>query len=174
MKALSIIVAVAAFTMGGVTQTNAQVAPKYLNDAVSVTWVAPEKYRDVDSANSNKRKYKQRVLDDLEKYLHKELPRYLTNGQKIMLKIHDLDLAGDIRPMMGRADDIRIVKSNYPPMIDIEYTVINQDSTVSKTQRKRFRDVTFNMGSASSTAKSLGYEKAMLKKWMRNELKNKI
>lgn len=171
MKALSIIVAVAALTLVGVKPASAEVAPKFLNDAVSVTWVTPEKYRDVDSANSNKRKYKLRVLDDLEKYFHKKLPGYLIDGQTIALKVYDLDLAGDIRPIMGRADDIRVVKSIYPPMIDVEYTLLDKDGNVLKTQRKRFRDIAFNMGSSSSTAKSLGYEKAMLKKWMRNELK---
>jgi len=171
MKAFKIIVAVAALTIIGVKQSNAEIAPKFLNDAVSVTWVSPEKYRDVDSANSNKRKYKQRVLNDLEKYFHKKLPHYLADGQKIDLKVHNLDLAGDIRPMMGKASDMRVVKNIYPPMIDIEYTVFNKDGSVLKTQRKRFRDIAFNMGAAPNATKSLGYEKAMLKKWMRNELK---
>jgi len=171
MKIFSVIFATAALTLISVKDINAQVAPKFLNDAVSVTWVSPEKFRDVDSAHSNKRKYKQRVLDDLEKYFHKKLPRYLTDGQTITLKVHNLDLAGDIRPMMGQASDMRVIKNIYPPMIDIEYTVSNKDGSVSKTQRKRFRDIAFNMGAASNSTKPLGYEKAMLNKWMRNELK---
>ncbi|OIQ47536.1 MAG: hypothetical protein BM565_06005 [Gammaproteobacteria bacterium MedPE] len=140
------------------------------DDPVSIDWIKPEKFRDVDSANSNKKRYRARVIKDLESYMQQQLPKFLNTGESITLKIYDLDLAGDIRPMMGAGNDIRVVKSIYPPMIDIEYALVDQQGKVIKGQRKRFRDIAFNMGSPMTSSKSLGYEKAMLKKWMRNEL----
>ena len=147
-----------------------QVQANENDDPVSIDWIKPEKFRDVDSANSNKKRYRARVIKDLESYMQQQLPKFLNTGESITLKIYDLDLAGDIRPMMGAGNDIRVVKSIYPPMIDIEYSLVDQQGKVIKEQRKRFRDIAFNMGSPMTTSKSLGYEKAMLKKWMRNEL----
>lgn len=171
MRAFGLIVIGSMLTLLNVSPAKAELAPKFVNEAVKVTWVAPDKFKDVASANSNKKKYQQRVIDDLEKYFHREIPKYLEPEQIIEVNVYDLDLAGDIRPMMNHGNDIRIVKSMYPPMIDIEYLVKDKSGNVIKQQRKRFRDITFNMGSPITNSSSLGYEKAMLKKWMRNELK---
>lgn len=150
---------------------NAKIDAKYLNEAISVAWVNPEKYRDVDTANFNRVKYQQQVMDDLEKYLHKELSNYLLDDQTISIKVHDLDLAGDIRPIIGKGHDIRIVKSIYPPMIDIQYSLADSKGKVVKTHRKKYRDMGFNVSSISLNRDSLGYEKAMLKKLLRREFK---
>lgn len=139
-------------------------------DPVMIDWIKPEKFRDVDTANGNKKRYQARVMKELEKYIQQELPKFLNDGQRIKLKVYDLDLAGDVRPMMAAGNDIRVIKSIYPPMIDIEYSVVDNNGKVIKEQRKRFRDMAFNMGSPLVASKQLGYEKAMLKKWMRNEL----
>lgn len=139
-------------------------------DVVKVTWLSPDDFRDVKSTNHNK-KYQQRVLKDLEKHFYKKLPTFLDDGQSISVKVHDLDMAGDVLPSFGRTiDDIRVVKSIYPPMIDIEYSVVDKEGKVLKSERKKFRDIAFNMGIPRISSKHLGYEKAMLDKWMKNEL----
>lgn len=171
MRVFGLMITGSILALLSASPSKAEVAPKYLNEAVQITWIAPEKYRDVASANTNKRKFQQRVIDDLEKYFHKEVPKFLNQHETIEVNVHDLDLAGDVRPMMSHGSDMRVVKSIYPPMIDIEYSIKDKDGKVVRQQRKRFRDIAFNMGSPVTGTKSLGYEKAMLKKWMRNELK---
>lgn len=167
----SIKIVVALFMMVVSNIVSAQIDAKYLNEAISVTWLNPEKYRDVDTANMNKIKYRQQVMDNLEKYIHKELADYAVKGQTITINVHDLDLAGDVRPIIGQINDIRIVKSIYPPMIDIQYVLSDAKGSVIKENRKKYRDLGFNVSSISSSRHSFGYEKAMLKKLFKSEFK---
>jgi len=167
----SIKIVVALLMMVVSNMVSAQIDAKYLNEAISVTWFNPEKYRDVDTANMNKTKYRQQVMDNLEKYIHKELASYLLDDQTVSIKVHDVDLAGDIRPIIGQINDIRIVKSIYPPMIDIEYSLLDSKGKTVRTNRKKYRDIGFNISSMTTSRHSLGYEKAMLRKLFRTEFR---
>ncbi len=146
---------------------------KYISDAVSVTWQNTEDYRDVRTANGIKKRYQQRVFDQLERYLHQEIPKVILEDQTIKLTIHNLDLAGDVLPMYIDHQDIRVIKNIYPPMIDIEYQLLAADGSVIKSKREKVRDIGFNLGShASLRHENLHYEKAMLKKWLRKQFKS--
>lgn len=117
---------------------SAQIKPQHLNAAVSVKWQNPDKYRDVKSANGIQKRYRQQVLDSLERYLHQELAKVIASGQKVEVTVYNLDLAGDVLPMV----------------ID-------------------HRDMGFNSGSNSlHRGDELHYEKAMLKKWIRRQVKS--
>lgn len=150
---------------------SAELKPKDISPAVTVVWSNPDSYRDVDAANGVKSKYLTRVLNDFEKYFHKELPKYLKSDQKIKVTIYDVDLAGDVRPMLIQGTDVRLVTSLYPPMMDLEYVITNEQGDVIKTTRKRLRDLAFDIGSSSVMSdKALRYEKVMLKRWFNKEL----
>ena len=156
-----------------VFNVQAEVKEKYLNPAVSVTWQNPENYRDIDAGEGNQRHYQQRVLDTLERFLHQELPKALNTGQTIKVVVHDLDLAGDVLPMVIDSRDIRVIKSIYPPMVDIEYVVLASDGSVVKSERTKFRDMGFEFGSSMRHGVgNFAYEKTMLKRWIKKQLKS--
>jgi len=151
---------------------SAQLKAKDLNPAVTVVWHNPDNYRDVDAANGIKSRYLNRVLDDFEKYFHKELPKYLTDQQTIKVTIYDVDLAGDVRPMLIQGTDVRLVTRMYPPMMDVEYTISDAQGIVLRTTRKRLRDLAFDHGGSSMMFdRALAYEKIMLKRWFTKELR---
>lgn len=166
-KVVLLLAALLAFNL------QAGVKPEHLNAAVSVKWLNPDKFSDVRASNGIDRRYQQRVLDSLERYLHKELPKVIAAGQKVEITVFNLDLAGDVRPMVIDHRDVRIVKSIYPPMIDIEYKLIANDGSVVKTSRRKFRDMGFEMATqVLRGSDNLGYEKAMLRKWIRKEIQS--
>lgn len=153
----------------------AEVKPEHLNSAVSVTWHNPDKFLDVDAGEGNQKRFQQRVLDSLERYLHQQLPKVIADGQTIKITVHDLDMAGDVRPWVINNQEIRIIKSIYPPMIDIEYSLFAQDGSLIDSARTKVRDMGFalmtNIGSRSN---SFAYEKTMLKSWMKKQLKSQL
>lgn len=161
------IVAAAIVTFG----VNAGLKAEDVNPAVTIVWDNPEEYRDVDAVNGTKKRHLARVQDNFEKYFHKELPKLIEADQKIKLTIYDVDLAGDVRPMLNHSQDVRLVTAMYPPMMDIEYVISDTDGHIIKTARKRLRDITFNMSSRiGHTSTPFSYEKTMLKKWLGKEL----
>jgi len=150
----------------------AQGKDKYIHPSVTIVWDNPENYRDVDVSNGLQSRYRQQVLDNLERYLHKELPKYLTPQQRIKVTVFDLDLAGDVRPMVIPHSDVRIVTSMYPPMIELEYIVFDSQGGESKKSREKIRYMGFNIGSSlARSGKMLSYEKLMLKRWFAKALK---
>jgi len=163
---LLVIAVTASFVVG------AKIKPSDINPAVTVVWDNPQDFRDVDAANGIKSRYLERVLTDFERYFHRELPKHLETTQKITVTIFDIDLAGDIRPMLIQGNDVRLVSSMYPPMIDLEYVITDLDGVVIKGARRKLRDIGFNIGSASTrTEQALAYEKQMLKRWLTREFR---
>jgi len=163
---LLVIAATASFIV------NAEIKPRDINPAVTVVWDNPQDFRDVDAANGIKSRYLERVLTDFEGYFHRELPKYLESTQKITVTVFDIDLVGDVRPMLIQGSDVRLVSSMYPPMIDLEYIITGPDGTVVKSSRRKLRDIGFNVGSTSTrTGQALAYEKQMLKRWLAKELR---
>ncbi len=164
-KYLIFIVAMLAFNV------NAELKTEDINPAVTVVWNNPENFRDVDASNGIKSKYLARVLDDFEKYFHEELPKYLKANQNIKVTVYDIDLAGDVRPMLIQGTDVRLVTSLYPPMMDLEYVITDEQGAVVKKTRKRLRDLAFDISSsAAMSGKALRHEKVMLKRWFNKEL----
>ena len=160
------IIVTAIITFGA----NAALKPADMNPAVTVVWDNPDDYRDVDVADGIQKRYQARVLDNFEKYFHKVLPKYLQENQKIKVIIYDVDLAGDVRPMIIQGRDVRLVTSIYPPMMDLEYVITDSDGNVVKTMRKRLHDIGFNVGGSGFSGQALRYEKVMIKRWLRKEL----
>jgi len=155
-----------------VFNVNAGLKPKDIHPGVTVVWHNPADFKDVEVADGIQKRYLAKVLDNFEKYFHKELPKYLNPGQKIKLTIFDLDLAGDVRPMLIQGRDVRLVTSVYPPMMDVEYTISDGQGNVIRTVRKRLRDLAFDMGSGTAfSGQALQYEKVMLKRWFKKELR---
>jgi len=165
-KLIAMVLALLAFN------ANAQLKPKDMHPAVTVVWHSPDDYKDVEVADGIQQRYLVRVLDNFEKYFHRELPKYLKPDQKIKLTIFDVDLAGDVRPMLIQGRDVRLVTSVYPPMMDVQYTISDAQGKVLRTVRKRLRDLAFDMGGGTAfSGQALQYEKVMLKRWFKKELR---
>lgn len=128
-----------------------------------VTWTNPEKYRDIDEGNRVKSKFKEQVFREFGKHFNK-LAAKLPEGQKLMVEVTDLDLAGDVR--VGGINEVRIVKSIYFPRMEFNYQVL--DSTGSEVQKGsvNLKDMNFMNGTNLRYGnKSFAYERRMLDEW---------
>lgn len=136
---------------------------------VQVTFEEPENYRDIDYGDGNTRRGIKVHIPILEKHIIKQSKRYLKDGQNLTMIITDVDLAGDYEPWRSpNFDDIRIVKSIYPPRISFSFELKDADGNVLLSGEENLVDMNFQYRLRSRTYDELFYDKEMITDWMRN------
>ena len=131
---------------------------------VEVTWTAPEKYRDIRAGEENRKRFKARTFNALEKHLAK-LSMKLPQEQLLKINVTDVDLAGDT--LHGGIERIRIIKDIYFPRLKFTYQLLNKtDGKVILAEEVNLKDMGFmQRGRLKYKNQSLSYEKVMLDNW---------
>lgn len=95
--------------------------------------------------------------------------RILAQGQRLVLKIHDVDMAGDIQPWRNRLHEpIRYVEFGFPPKIDLEYALLDPAGGVLAQGRETLTDKSFDMRPATAHRdEPFVFEIDMLERWLR-------
>ena len=144
-----------------------------LSAEVEVVFQDPEGYRDIDYGYSNTKRGIKVHLPELEKHIIKQGQRFLKEGQRLAMTVTDVDLAGDYEPWLSPSfDDIRIVKSIYPPRIRFTYELTDADGNVLSSGEERLVDMSFQYRMRTNTYDDLYYDKAMITDWMRRLIRN--
>lgn len=139
-----------------------------LSAKVEVTFEDPESYRDIAYGDNNVRRGIRVHIPMLEKHILKQGERFLEEGQSLSMVVTDVDLAGDYEPWRSpNFDDIRIVKSIYPPRIRFTYELTDADGNVLKSGEEHLVDMNFQYRLRTNTHDELFYDKAMITDWMR-------
>ncbi|MDB6170513.1 MAG: hypothetical protein JWM88_3377 [Verrucomicrobia bacterium] len=139
------------------------------NEKTEVVFSHPEKFADVrDSYNSDAGR--DALLSQLEDYIKERGRSYVPDGDKLVVTVTDIDLAGDFEPWRGpQLTDVRIVKDIYPPKVDLEYKLVGPDGVPVKTGKRQLRDLAFMMKISITRDDSLRFEKALIDDWFRSE-----
>ncbi|MBY5923087.1 DUF3016 domain-containing protein [Ferrimonas balearica] len=156
----------------------AEDAPKWptQDGDVTVIWQEPDNYRDVKAGSGVQSRYQNHVFATLGKHLQKSIEPLLAEGETITITVTDLDLAGDVRPSFGATpNDIRIVKSVYPPRIEFSYEVKAADGSVKVVGEEKIADLGFDTRSTTRYRNdTLRYEMRMLDDWVDRTLKPQL
>ncbi len=140
--------------------------------SVDVTFVASEKFTDAKDDYSDSEKGREAILGQLKDHVVARGSKYLATGQRLEIKVTDVDLAGDFEPWRGpNFHDVRIVKDIYPPRAELEFRLLDADGKVVREGKRQLRELGFLMSAALPTSDSLRYEKEMLSDWLRKEFK---
>lgn len=135
-----------------------------------VTFAHPEKFADVRSYYSENDKDRDALLDQLKEYIVLKSKTYVPEGQKLLVTVTDVDMAGDFEPWRGPAmQDVRVVKDIYPPKIDLEFKLVDAKGAVLKEGKRQLRDLAFQMKISINRDDELRYEKALLDDWLRDD-----
>lgn len=125
---------------------------------VTVNYIQPERFSDLPFTSWER----DAVLKDLSEHFTK-LGAQLPPGQNLRVDVLDVDLAG--REYPGRMRDLRIVKQNDWPRIDLRFTV-EQNGQVLRSGDAQLRDMSFmNRIGRFSDTESLSSEKHMIDDW---------
>ena len=79
-----------AVTFGLSSQVTAQ-------SKVEIKWDKPEKFRDVRASNESRKRFRDSTFERIDEYMN-ELALTLPDNKKLLMKVTDLDLAGQVLP----------------------------------------------------------------------------
>ena len=142
---------------------------------VEVTFQNPEKFRDIKDSSMDTEKGREANLALVREYIEERASRLLEPGQKLSVTITDIDLAGEYEPWRGpSAQDVRIVKSIYPPRFEMSFRVTDESGAVIKEGKSKLSDMNFqNNVHSANTSDPLRYEKRLLDDWLRREIRSR-
>ena len=137
---------------------------------VKVTFVAPEKFTDVQDDWTSSDSYRDHVLGELRAQIESLARNYITGGRHLEVSVTDVDLAGDFEPWRG-ADfsHIRILRELYPPRMKLEFRLVDADGNVVSEGKRQLQQLGYLMTLSLPTRDPLRYDKEMIRGWMRQE-----
>lgn len=141
---------------------------------VNVTWTDPAKFDELRFGHQFRQPKPEVWLGEFRKVLVQSGDRELPTGQHLSVTITDVKLAGDFEPWRGPFyDDVRVVKSIYPPRVKLSFTLTDSNGNVLESGDRELRDLAFlNRGTSITRNEPYRYEKRMLKDWIKREFAN--
>lgn len=136
---------------------------------VEVKWSNPDKYTDIKAGEGHRKKFQEQTFKTLDAHFAK-MAKMLPEQQQLIIKVTNLDLAGDVNYGMKR---IRIIKDIFTPRMKFSYQLLNADKAVVKSEDVALNDMGFLMhNNLKYRNESLAYEKKMLDDWFRKTFAN--
>lgn len=164
---------IAAFLAGVLVAAGAIAADKAAAPTVEVTWTNPADMSDAKTTPAGTgigRPTPKEWLGELAKQLKWRAASVLAPGQTLDVKFTDVQRAGIYEPWRGpQWDDIRVIKAQYPPRIDLTFTLRDADGRIVREGERKLRDPAFLQRSAPNHTDALRYEKRLLDDWVRKE-----
>ncbi len=152
-------------------------AGKATTPAVSraeVTFVDPEKFTDAADGYRGSDWGRDANLETLKEHIERKASIYIPEGQKLLVKITDVDLAGELEPGRGpQLQDVRIVKDIYSPRVELSFQLVGADGAVIKEGTRRLTNLAFMMDIHWDRSDPRVYDKRLLEDWLRSEFAKK-
>lgn len=140
---------------------------------VQVQYVHAEEFADVGNRRFSDERIRAAYLEQLRGHLVKQAAAALAPGEQLSVSITELDMAGEFESWRPPSGDARIVKDIYPPRIDLSFRLATGDGKVIKQGARKLRDPSFLLGANRYPDDPLRYEKALLDRWLGEELKGR-
>jgi len=133
---------------------------------VTIDWVKPELYKDIDAGSGeSKKKYKQRLFNVIGKVFEDEAQK-LPNDYKLEVSILDVDLAGEVNHGAGMNSRRIITDTDFPRIMfymilkDQEGKIVFQGK--QNLREKKLKHSSFRMKGSQS---HFYMEKDLIQKW---------
>ncbi len=146
------------------------------SDGVTVEWRDVRKFVDIRTDRGSQQRFEERVFRELGGHLRLEAEKLLGQGQRLVVTVHNLDLAGEVRMnALGQGNFARVIDEPSLVWMEVEYKLFdNQGSAVlhgrdtMRGQRPR------GLGMYSRNIRSFDIEKEMISEWVASSLKQQI
>lgn len=137
-------------------------------------WIEPEHFTDVDPANEPRARFRERVFSQLEKHFQKRADE-LPGEQVLKLTFTDVDLAGDIKYMVGpNNNNYRVIEDLYFPRLEFKYELLDGNKQVLKSGEENIKDMNFmNRVRNNRSSDSFIYEKNLFDDWFYDKIQPK-
>jgi hypothetical protein len=137
---------------------------------VTVTFQDPDHFTDVRENNSTTTSTY--YLDALRDYLLQTASPMIAPGQKLVITVTDIDLAGE--NLFNQPNMIRIVKDIYAPKAKLKFQLLGADGHVVKEGERQLINLNFLLDAGRpGSDEPLYYDKLLLKQWLQDEFPTK-
>src|SRR6476646_1442903 len=137
---------------------------------VQVQYVHAEEFADVGNRRFSDERIRAAYLEQLRAHLAKRAAALLGAGERLSVSITELDMAGEFEAWRPPSGEARIVKDIYPPRIDLTFSLAADGDKVIKEGARELRDPAFLAGANGNPDDPLRYEKALIDRWLEQEL----
>jgi hypothetical protein len=111
---------------------------------VTVEYLDPEKFTDFKTTRMGGNTDTEYLSRELRQEINRQAGRILPAGYRVLMRIHDVDLAGDFEPQLRPPfDDIRIMRSVYIPRMKIEFSVTDAAGNVVASGERTLSDMSY-------------------------------
>lgn len=140
---------------------------------VQVRWTDPSEFSDLRFSGNRFEAERGDWVRDLAEHLRKRALRELPPGERMEVEITDIRRAGMYEPWRGIAmQDVRILRDIYPPRLELNFRRLNPTGQVIESGQRKLTDSAYLMRSSPlSDSDPLRYEKQMIDRWLRDELR---
>ncbi|WP_111268150.1 DUF3016 domain-containing protein [Marilutibacter maris] len=142
-------------------------------DPVSVSWDDPAGFSEIRYSGNRWEAEQGNWVEELARYIRERAGRALPAGQRIDIRITDIDRAGDYEPGRGvDGDRIRVVRDIYPPRLSLSFTRYDASGQVIAQGERRLTDLGYlHRASRRFGNDPLGHEKRLVDDWVNAELR---
>lgn len=152
-------------------------APRSLpaEGSVDVRWEDPAQFAEIRYSRNRFEARRGDWVNQLATYLRTRAQAKLPAGERLEVDITDIKRAGDYEPWHSpQLQDTRVIRDLYPPRIDLTFKRIGADGRVIAEGERRLRNLSFLMDARMlNDSDPLRYEKALIDRWLRSELRDK-
>jgi len=163
------IIAGLALALGCTVQSAEVAEPACL---VDVIFVQPEKFTDCKDEYMDTGRGRESILAEFRRTIQGTASRYLPAGDRLEIRITDIDLAGDFEPWRNIGnEDIRYLREIFPPRVALEFRLKGPGGQVIRAGNRRLQSPGFMMSGGFPSSDPLRYEKEMLRDWIVREFR---
>jgi hypothetical protein len=149
-------------------------APRALPEQgpVSVTWDDPANFTEIRYSLNKFESRRGDWVEQLAQHLRERAEKRLPPGEQLLVNITDIDRAGAYEPWRGvEFYDTRFILDIYPPRMTFNYRRIGAGGDVLAEGEREIRDMGYLMtANPYFNSDTLRYEKAMIDRWISQEL----
>jgi hypothetical protein len=108
----------------------------------TVEFLDPENFTDFKTSFTGRAADAEYLGKELRREINRQAGNILPEGYRVLLRIRDVDLAGEFEPQRGpRFDDVRILRDIYTPKMKIEYSVTDAAGNVVSSGERFLTDL---------------------------------
>ncbi|MFZ6799457.1 DUF3016 domain-containing protein [Undibacterium sp. Di24W] len=134
-----------------------------------LTWGNLDNFSDISPGYEMKDAFRERLMKEFG-LVFSNFAKKLPDGYQLDVAVSDVDLAGDVRPNMSSANQIRFMTSIYWPRMKFHYELRNEKNEVVSVGDEELRDMDY-LGRVRipSGHTSFEYEEKMISDWFRKQ-----
>ena len=139
---------------------------------VTAVLANPERYTDFRSSCVARPADARALAGEIEAFLRTEAAPLLPEDTRLEITVVNVDMAGDIESWRGPGRcDLRVMKDVYPPRIELRFRLTDADGRETRAGRRLLQDSNYLADAESGGLDRLRHEKALLRDWLRRELR---